>query len=189
MSKLAVFFPGIGYNLDKPLMYFSRDLAWQLGYEEKLLPYGNFPKKIPGDTDRIKKSIEIAYEQSREMLADVDFSSYEDILFVGKSIGTAVAARLASESPVSDRIRLVLYTPLPETFSYDFGQAVVFTGTDDPWVGKENSPVPKLSNERSIPCHIVPGANHSLEVDNVHENIRQLKKIMKKTEKFIGGDL
>ena len=89
MSKLAVFFPGIGYNLDKPLMYFSRDLAWQLGYEEKLLPYGNFPKKVPGDTDRIKKSIEIAYEQSREMLADVDFSSYEDILFVGKSIGEA----------------------------------------------------------------------------------------------------
>ena len=34
MKKLAVFFPGIGYTADKPLLYYSRKLAAELDYEE-----------------------------------------------------------------------------------------------------------------------------------------------------------
>ena len=185
MSKIAVFFPGIGYTIDKPLMYYSRVLAWQLGYDEKLLPYGGFPPKIPGDSGRTNNSFEIALKQSEEMLADVDFSSYDEILFVGKSIGTIVAAKLASESLVKERIRLILYTPLPETFAFSFGQAVVFTGTDDPWTGKENSRIPELSAERGIPCHLIPGGNHSLESGDLYEDIRQMGEIMKETERFM----
>ena len=32
-KKLAVFFPGIGYHNDKPLLYYSRKLAAELGFE------------------------------------------------------------------------------------------------------------------------------------------------------------
>ena len=134
MSKLAVVFPGIGYTVDKPLLYYSRRLAADAGYEIKLLPYAGFPKKVKGDTGRMAESYRIALEQSKEMLSDTDFSMYEEILFIGKSIGTIAAAQLASESPVSSRIRLVLYTPLKETFSFPFGEALVFTGSADPWV-------------------------------------------------------
>lgn len=31
MKKLAVFFPGIGYTVDKPLMHYSRRLAVDAG--------------------------------------------------------------------------------------------------------------------------------------------------------------
>ena len=34
MSKLAIYFPGIGYHCDKPLLYYSRSLARELGYQE-----------------------------------------------------------------------------------------------------------------------------------------------------------
>ena len=34
--KLAVFFPGIGYHCDKPLLYYSRKLAQEWGYEETM---------------------------------------------------------------------------------------------------------------------------------------------------------
>ena len=34
--KLAVFFPGIGYHCDKPLLYYSRKLAQECGYEETI---------------------------------------------------------------------------------------------------------------------------------------------------------
>ena len=110
MSKLAVVFPGIGYTVDKPLLHYSRRLAADAGYEIKLLPYAGFPKKVKGDKGRMADSYRIALEQSKEMLSETDFSVYEEILFIGKSIGTIVAAQLASESPVSSRIRLVLYT-------------------------------------------------------------------------------
>ena len=34
--KLAVFFPGIGYHCDKPLLYYSQKLAKECGYEETI---------------------------------------------------------------------------------------------------------------------------------------------------------
>ena len=42
-KKLAVFFPGIGYTTDKPLLYYSRKIASEQEYEIKLLPYKGFP--------------------------------------------------------------------------------------------------------------------------------------------------
>ena len=33
-EKLAIIFPGIGYHSDKPLLYYSRKLAKERGYEE-----------------------------------------------------------------------------------------------------------------------------------------------------------
>ena len=110
---------------------------------------------------------------------------YEDILFIGKSVGTIVAAKIASESPAKDRIRLVLYTPLDDTFSFSIGKAVAFTGADDPWVGKENSRIPALCEERGIPCLVIPKANHSLESGDVSADIEELHRIMKETGRFI----
>ena len=40
MSRIAVSFPGIGYNMDRPLPHFSRRLAAELGYEIKPITYG-----------------------------------------------------------------------------------------------------------------------------------------------------
>ena len=34
LSKLAIYFPDIGYHCDKPLLYYSRSLARELGYKE-----------------------------------------------------------------------------------------------------------------------------------------------------------
>lgn len=95
-KKLAVIFPGIGYTADKPLLYFSRKIATLHGYDEKIMAYTGFPPKIKGDRARMEQSFRIALEQSLEMLKDVDFSEYEDVLFIGKSIGTIVAAKIAS---------------------------------------------------------------------------------------------
>ena len=185
MNGLAVFFPGIGYTVDKPLMHYSRRLAANAGFEIKLLPYSGFPKKVKGDRSRMEKSYRIALAQSVEMLADIDFSAYDKILFVGKSVGTIVAAQLASESVVKDRIRLLLYTPLKDTFSFSFGEALVFTGSADPWVGGQDE-IPCICRERKIPCHIIPDANHSLETGDVQRDITNMLEIMAESEAFIG---
>ena len=39
--------------------------------------------------------------------------------------------------------------------------------------------------EKEIPCHVIPDANHSLETGSVLDDIKILKKVMKKTRKFI----
>lgn len=185
MSRLAVFFPGIGYTVDKPLMHYSRALAAAEGYEILLLPYSGFPKKIRGDKGRMRESYDIALSQAREMLSGTDLSSYEKVLFVGKSIGTIAAAQIAAESGVSERIRLVLYTPLEETFAFPINDAVVFTGTKDPWVGGENSRIAQLAEQAGCPCHLVADGNHSLETGDVLQDIRNMEKIMEETRRFL----
>ena len=185
MKKIAVFFPGIGYTVDKPLLYYSRKTTDKLGYEIKLLPYGGFPENAKGDKDKMSECYRIALAQSREMLAGTDLNDYDDILFIGKSIGTTVAVDLASKSPAAKRIRFVLYTPLEETFAFSFGTAVVFTGADDPWVGGRESRIAELCRDRDIPCFVIPEANHSLETNSPLKDIENLRSIMKETERFI----
>ena len=38
-KKLAVIFPGVGYHSDKPLLYYSKKLAKNHGYEIKEVKY------------------------------------------------------------------------------------------------------------------------------------------------------
>ncbi len=183
MKKLAVFFPGIGYTIDKPLLYFSRRLAADAGFEVLLLPFSGFPKKVRGDHSMIDKCCRIALAQSKELLAGTDFSLYDHILFVAKSIGTVVSAQIAAQSPAPERTHTVLYTPLEQTFGFKLGDAVCFTGSADPWV-KEGI-IPELCLKGNISCHVIPGANHSLETQNVKEDIKNLNRIMSKTKEFI----
>ena len=193
LHKLAVIFPGIGYTADKPLLYFSRRIAVDCGYEIRIMDYKGFPPKVKGDRNRMEESFFIALRQAEEMLAGVDFTEYEDVVFIGKSIGTIVAAKIAadaasgtaSDSPAKARIRQVLYTPLEDTFRFPIGEAIAFTGDDDPWVGKENSRIPALCQERGIPCRLVPHANHSLESRDVFEDMKELRRVMKETEAFL----
>ena len=83
MKRLAVFFPGIGYTVDKPLLHYSRRLAEKHGFEIRLLPYGGFPKKVKGDRDRMLECGRLACRQAKEMLADLDYDLGYDSLYSG----------------------------------------------------------------------------------------------------------
>lgn len=185
MRKLAVFYPGIGYTVDKPLMYYSRKLAMSLGYEIRLLPYGGFPEKVKGDRSKMRKAFEIALSQSQAMLSDLNFGDYEEILFIGKSVGTVAAAAIAAQNAQKDKIRRIFYTPLEETFSFPLEDTVVFTGLGDPWVGKEGSRIPELCRERSIACYTYQNADHSLETGDIQTDLEHMKQIIQKTREFI----
>jgi len=184
-ARLAVFFPGIGYTVDKPLMHYSRRLAAALGYEIRLVPYTGFPKKVKGDRERMVESYRIALKQTEELLADVNFEAYSDILFVGKSIGTIVAAQTAADRKCTRRSRFVFYTPLEETFGFPCDKAIVFTGAADPWVGGAESRISALSSEKGYECFLIPDANHSLETADVQQDIRNMQMIMAETERFL----
>lgn len=184
-KKLAVIFPGIGYTADKPLLYYARRIAMEQGYEVMTIAYSGFPKKIKGDQKLMEESFRIALDRSRQCLQDVDLLEYDDILFIGKSIGTIAAAKIASDNPAKEKIRLILYTPLEVTFSFSFGKAIAFTGTDDPWVGNEKSPVFGICEEKGIPCTLISYANHSLESKDCFQDMKELYRVMRETERFI----
>ena len=185
MKRLAVVFPGIGYREDRSLLYFGRKIAEALGYESKILSYGGFPERIGRDAEKMREACETALLQSEALLADTDLSGREDILFLAKSIGTVAAAAFAARSPARERIRLVLYTPLEQTFAYPLGEAVAFTGSADPWTGGAEGRICALCAQRRIDCMLIEGANHSLESGDPLRDVENLREIMRRTDAFV----
>ena len=66
MKKLAVIFPGVGYHVDKPLLYYSKKIAAHYGYEIVEVAYGKLPKKVKGSKEKMEKTFRIALGQAEE---------------------------------------------------------------------------------------------------------------------------
>ena len=85
MKKIAVYFPGIGYHCDKPLLYYSRNAAYELGYENyKNVAYTYKAGNIRGNEAKIKEAYEALFLQAEAELADFVWSDYDDVLFCFK---------------------------------------------------------------------------------------------------------
>ena len=180
--KIAVFFPGIGYHCDKPLLYYSVDIAGQHQYELYRLTYTKLSKSTDELSKIIEETFEQAFAQTEEALAQIDWNQYEDILFVSKSIGTIVASAYAKKHGI--KCRNIYYTPLEKTFSFDPQPGIVFHGTDDKWV--ETEIVKTQCRKHNLPLHIIEGVNHSLEVrDDTMRNLRILTGVMELTKSYI----
>lgn len=180
-KKLAVFFPGIGYTNDKPLLYYSRKLAEERGYEVICTEYHDLPEKIKGNKEKMMQAGKMAFDQCRELLKEIDFAMYDDVLFVGKSIGTVIATQYAEKYvPTAG---LVLYTPLEVTFYANIRAAISFIGEADPWSDLDE--VKRLATQKHVPLYTYPDCNHSLECSSWKRNIEILGKVMELTETYM----
>ena len=182
MGKLAVFFPGIGYTCDMPLLNYARKIAGEKGYTEQIcLTYSSELRNIRGDKEKMHQVFTELYAQAKEKLSAVNWAEYEDILFIGKSVGTAIASAYAQKYAIP--CRLILYTPLEATYRFEPKRAIAFTGDADPWVVHED--LIRCSREAGVPMDVFHDANHSLETSDTMQNIDNLRDIMRKTEAFI----
>ncbi len=208
--KLAIFFPGIGYTKDRPLLHYSRKMAKKYGYEEICIEYHDLPFIVEKTEEEMLRAIKEAIPQVEEQLSKIDYSNVEEILLVGKSIGTALATKVYSLPEFNNvPIRMILFTPVEATFRFladdtvsnvgiesfvditpgrimDTHSAISFIGTNDPWSDLAN--IIKASKKLDIPLFTYADANHSLETQNVSECIEILKQVMDATEKFLLDD-
>lgn len=182
MAKIAVYFPGIGYHCDKPLLYYGRKIACGQGYQDyRNINYTYHAGNIRGNAEKMQEAYEVLFSQAEAQLADVSWADYEELLFVSKSVGTIIAASYAKKYGLS-RARHILYTPLAQTFQFAPEQAVAFIGTADPW--SDTAEIIRLAGENQIPIAVYEGCNHSLECDDTMKNIENLRDVMQKTMDF-----
>ena len=159
MKKLIVLFPGIRYSVDMPLLYYAR-----LKYEEKGY-----------------ESIAINYDNSYALnqLENIDFSQYEDIIFVSKSMGTVVAGWL--EEKLKIKVRHIYLTPLEATLPYIRKEKDIITvvaGTKDKHINAEE--LKDYCKKEEINCKLIEGVGHRLEIkNNIERNIDILKEVIK----------
>ena len=183
-KKLAVVFPGVGYHTDKPLLYYSKKLALSKGYEIIEIKY-DLPEAgtvIKSDEEKRKQAFDTAFEQVTKQLEDVDFAGYEKVVFIGKSIGTALAARYNMSYELdADQI---IFTPIETTFAFvNPCEGFVFHGDADPLC--DTDMCTQLCDELSLTYVVVPDANHSLETEDVLTHIEIIGKVMSTVDKLL----
>ena len=179
--RLAVLFPGIGYHCDKPLLYYAAKLAGAAGYEVLRINYAGFPEKVRGDGEKLRQCVGIAWEQACAALSQVNWAAYGDILFIGKSIGTAVCAAYAQRHHL--QCRQILFTPVEETFRFADSRSIAFHGTADPWA--DTKTIEECCRRTGIPLYETEAANHSLETGNVDNDIEIMRKTMQTVKAYI----
>ena len=180
--KIAVFFPGIGYHCDKPLLYYSEKITGKYQYELSRLSKSGLSKSTKDLNKIATEAFKPALAQTEAALKEIDWGKYEDILFVSKSIGTVVACAYAKQHGV--KCRNIYYTPLEKTFSFEPQEGIVFHGTSDPWA--QTKVIQSKCLEHHLPLHIIEDANHSLErSDDAESSLRILMSVMELTESYV----
>ena len=183
MAKIAVYFPGIGYHCDKPLLYYSRNIACEQGFKNcRNVTYTYKAGNIRGNNEKMTEAYETLFQQAEAELSDMAWDEYDDILFVSKSIGTIIAASYAQKYGLKSA-KHILYTPLAQTFLFAPDHAAAFIGTADPW--SKIDEIIQLSKTNHIPLTVYEGCNHSLECDDTLKNLDNLKDIMQKFTLFL----
>ena len=180
-KTIACLFPGIGYTCDKPLLYYSWKLLKGLGREVVLVPYSGFPPGVKGNAEKMQQAVHMALEQAEEMLQDIEWSDYSDVLLVGKSVGTVVCAAYARRHRL--QCRQILFTPVEATFQFAGKESIVFHGTADPWANTKA--IEDYCHQMGIPLYETENANHSLETGDVDLDIKNMRKTMKIVRTYI----
>ena len=178
----AVFFPGIGYRFNRPLLKAPADFAAENGIKIIKVDYDGFPENAKQNLD---SAVRTALDQTEKILEGIDWSSFEKIFFIAKSIGTAAACIYADLHGI--KCRKILFTPIPQTFSVHIEDAVAFYGTSDPWISQKD--VTAGCEKNSIPLFVYDGMNHSLLCEDEAKNLVVMDDVMKKTFNFISAVL
>ena len=180
-KKIACLFPGIGYTCDKPLLYYSWKLLKGQGWEVVPVPYTGFPSGVKGNPEKMQQSAQMALEQAEEILKEISWGEYSDILLIGKSVGTVVCAAYARRHCL--QCRQVLFTPVEATFQFADSRSIAFHGTADPWA--ETKAIEDCCRRTGIPLYETEKANHSLETGEIDFDIENLRKTMQIVKAYV----
>lgn len=156
-KKLVVLFPGRNYSCDKPLLYYAGKVFMARGYDVVRLGYNYLLK---GDKDDISGLINEAFSFVAAELNRIDFSQYEDVVFVSKSMGTALAGEYARKMNI--KARHIYLTPVSDALKYmETGHCIVVSGKEDRFLDARKLRI--FCVEQDIPLKQFDDVGHALE--------------------------
>lgn len=170
MKKLVVIFPGIGYGLDSPLLYYADFVYETKGYDRIRL---NFQSIFSDSELSLEEKLQKVREYILDQVKDIKFDAYDEVVFLSKSVGSVEAGILADKLNLN--VVQVFITPIEEAISYCEKNSVVVIGTQD----KAYELYKNHCDENMIKALYIKDANHSLEVEGQpYESIDVLKSVM-----------
>lgn len=173
-KRLLLVFPGVGYTSDKPLLYYGIQCALQHDYDVVVFGYGN----ISFDQSNPLEYVKTAMNQVDIMKSHIDFSQYDNVLCLAKSIGTIIAYQTTQDM----KANYFMMTPLKEVVKFNLsGDDIFICGENDPLVPQAHLDLLKACDAK---VYIMKG-NHSLETGDVSEDLIQLQVIINLFKEYI----
>lgn len=172
-NKLIVLFPGGGYSVDMPLLYYAKFKYELRGYEVLKISFGEY-----ASSSKSEEEIFSAIRQNILLQIDeIDFNSYDDIVFASKSMGTLFAGWLADERNI--KVKHIFLTPLENTLPYIkcYNILLVIAGTEDEKLNATT--LQEHCAKTGIRMKQFEGVGHRLEVlDDMDRNLEILRQIV-----------
>jgi hypothetical protein len=149
------------------------------GFEMKYLHY-DVPKENQSLIS-VEDNVKEAFIYTNSVLKDFDFSQYDKIVFLSKSLGTVVASLLKKEHKLNN-VYQIMITPLEATLPYIEEQDIVITSDSDHFL-----PDASKKLEFHPQTYIISDLPHSLESkDDVHFSIQVADRITSMVEEYLG---
>jgi phosphoglycolate phosphatase len=127
----------------------------------------------------LKENFLLAYKESKLILNQIDFSKYEKVIFLSKSLGTIIAGQYASEKNIPN-LTQVFFTPVDKTLPYINKEDLIFAAEKDSYMEDTSLKLASFPH-----AHILPIQAHSLEdkEDELH-SLKILETIMTTIQDF-----
>lgn len=176
-KKMVMLFPGVRYSVDCPLLYYPGMKYERLGYEK--LEIREYEVEGLDGLEHLKAYAEQAEKNVLRQVAGIEFSKYEEIVFVEKSIGTVIGMWLEDELGLNHVTHIAL-TPINETLPFlteNRKITYMVTGTEDAMVNAEQ--LRAICKKNGFPLSEIGGAGHRLETSgSMRENINILLQVV-----------
>ena len=158
-TGMVVCFPGTGFTCKEALFECCLKRLIKRGYDVVKLDFSHIPFR---EIETIEEAVTIALRAVKRQLSGVDFSEYEDVVWISKSLGTLLAAMDETEYSVSPRH--LFLTPLPETLARIRPEtriiALVLGSLDRFLTGQA---LMEFCERRKVCGCLIDGVNHSLK--------------------------
>ena len=164
---IVVVFPG-SRGTEIPLLYYGSKHFEDIGYEKLFIDYSMISQP----------SFETVFENAYNILKNMNWAEYEEVVFIGKSLGTVVACKIKERLQVP--AKLILFTPLEETLLFihkDNDVLLVAIGDEDPWLS--STVLLEHCKINEVTCHVEHGVGHRMEVKNdLQRNLEIVLKVL-----------
>lgn len=176
-GTLVVFFPGLNYSCELPVLYYAVQSATSQGMDALILEYGFQSARVA--LEREQRSI---LEDEVLQMVRRWSEGYERLIFVSKSLGTLLAGYTAGHL-ANQPIRHLYLTPLDSTLTYmQHSTGVVIYGAKDSLFSEESRA--KLASFPEWKVHKIPDAGHGLETTDPRKSAELMSALIEEYIRF-----
>lgn len=166
-KKIVVSFPG-GRGYEIPLLYFGAKYYEDQGYEKLFINHPGY-----GDYE-----FSVLFENAEKVIETIEFSKYDEVVFIAKSIGTVVACQIKEKYQIP--ATLILFTPIYETlpFIHQNNQIkLVAIGDKDRYI--DVMLLREQCEKEKVYFYVECGVGHRMEVMNdLRRNLEVISNVL-----------